>query len=67
MLDSAPDLDGWLDRVEALAPQVLAAQAEMDRDAQLPRALLENVSAAGLFRLWLPEELGGFNVDPPSR
>ena len=37
----------------------------MDRDAQLPRALLENMSAAGLFRLWLPEELGGFNVDPP--
>lgn len=65
MLSPAPDLNGWLARVEAFAPQVRAARDEMDRQAQLPFPLLQEMADAGLFRLWLPEELGGYNVDPP--
>ena len=65
MLSHAPDLGGWLARVEGLAPEVLAARDQMDKDAQLPWQLLEDISAAGLFRLWLPKELGGFNIEPP--
>ena len=37
----------------------------MDRQAQLPLPLLKEMLDAGLFRLWLPEELGGYSVDPP--
>ena len=65
MLSPASDLKGRLARVESFAPQVRAARDEMDRQAQLPLPLLKEMLDAGLFRLWLPEELGGYSVDPP--
>jgi len=52
MLSPAPDLKGWLARVESFAPQVRAARDEMDRQAQLPLPLLKGHRGDGANR-WI--------------
>jgi len=37
---------------------------EIERDQRLPKALVEQLHAAGFYRLVIPRELGGLQVDP---
>src|SRR5947207_1289830 len=54
----------YLERVQALAPQIEACADQIERERRLPSALLAALIDAGLFRLLLPRSLDGAEVDP---
>lgn len=62
---AAPDrVCRLLERVQALAPQIAAEREAFDRGRRLPDAVFGTLADAGLFRLWLPEALGGPELSP---
>jgi alkylation response protein AidB-like acyl-CoA dehydrogenase len=71
-LPSAPDLllkeeggrPDYLARARELAPLVAAAADEIEQSRRIPRALLDRLIRAGLFRLLLPRDYGGAEVEP---
>jgi alkylation response protein AidB-like acyl-CoA dehydrogenase len=55
-----PDrLTRTLEAVQAVAPLIAARRHDFDGSRRLPAAVFEALADAGLFRLWLPEALGG--------
>jgi len=48
----------------ALEPLIIAARPDFDRDRGLPESLVDAMNDAGLFRIWLPESMGGAEVPP---
>src|ERR1043165_8511822 len=48
-----------LDTARALAPQIAAAGAQIERDRCLPAHVVTNLQNAGLFRILVPRSLGG--------
>src|ERR687884_552869 len=48
----------------ALRPVIRSYQEEIEREQRLPKALVEQLHAAGFYRLVIPRELGGLQVDP---
>ena len=54
-----PDAAGLIRAARELAPTIEAARADIERERQLPRALVEAIGNAGLFALWLPNAFGG--------
>ena len=54
----------FIDAAMALAPQIRALAGEIDRCRRLPSSLVDAITGAGLFRLWLPRSLGGHETDP---
>ena len=48
----------------ALRPVIRSSHEEIERDQRLPKALVEQVHAAGFYRLLIPRELGGLQADP---
>jgi alkylation response protein AidB-like acyl-CoA dehydrogenase len=48
----------------ALRPVIRRYREEIERDQRLPKALVEQLHAAGFYRLVIPHELGGLQVDP---
>jgi alkylation response protein AidB-like acyl-CoA dehydrogenase len=51
-------------RAEAVRPEVAAASNEIEATRRLPRALLDKLHDAGLFRLLLPRSSNGIETDP---
>jgi alkylation response protein AidB-like acyl-CoA dehydrogenase len=51
----------------ALAPRLRAAAEEIDRERRLPDDILDAMHAAGLFRMALPHDVGGLQLDPLTR
>jgi indole-3-acetate monooxygenase len=47
-----------------LAPLVDTLRDRFDIDRTLPPVLVDAMHAAGLFRMWLPRDLGGAELDP---
>lgn len=62
-LDSPPRPADVLDRVRAMAPDIAARAAEIEAARRVPLDLLENLKAAGCFRLLLPASHGGAECD----
>jgi indole-3-acetate monooxygenase len=58
--------DRLIEAIRALAPFVAAHRSSFDQDRQLPDAVFDALAEAGLFRLWLPEALGGVELSPLS-
>jgi indole-3-acetate monooxygenase len=56
----------YLDRVERLAPAILAAADQGERDGRLTPELMSELHGAGLWRLLLPRPYGGAEMDPAS-
>ncbi len=53
-----------LEYVRILAPLVEAERQALDTKRELSPALHDALVTAGLFRLWLPRQLGGAALDP---
>ena len=49
--------------VAAVAAQAGARSAEIERARTLPADLVEDLAATGVFRLWVPADLGGAEAD----
>ena len=57
-------VNGYLEAIRALAPIVAAHRESFDRERRLPDRIFDALADAGLFRLWLPEALGGPELSP---
>ena len=55
-----------LDAVGALAPRISSRAAEIEAARRLPRDLLDELTAAGCFRILLPASHGGLGADLPT-
>jgi len=53
----------WIAQARALLPLLKAAGPSCDADGELPAQLVDALQEAGLFRLLIPRELGGAEVD----
>ena len=47
-----------------MRPVIRAYQQEIEREQRLPKALVEQLRAAGFYRMVIPRALGGLQVDP---
>jgi alkylation response protein AidB-like acyl-CoA dehydrogenase len=56
----------YLAAARGLAPLVDTVRDRFDLDRTLPPVLVDAMHAAGLFRMWVPRELGGAELDPLS-
>ena len=54
----------YIAAASALAPQIKAANEELDSCRRLPPGLAKAINDAGLFHLYLPRSMGGPEVDP---
>ena len=48
----------------ALQPELRSYREEIEREQRLPKALVEQLRAAGFYRMVIPRDLGGLEVDP---
>src|SRR3954463_14088057 len=65
MLARSPDrVAEYLAAIHRLAPLIAQHRASFDEKRRLPDVLFEALADAGLFRLWLPEALGGPELSP---
>jgi len=48
----------------ALQPELRSYREEIEREQRLPKALVEQLRAAGFYRMVIPRALGGLEVDP---
>jgi alkylation response protein AidB-like acyl-CoA dehydrogenase len=55
-----------VEAARGLAGQIYAARDEIERNRQLPAALVAAMAGAGLFRLLVPQAFGGAELDPAS-
>ena len=53
-----------LEAIRALSPLLAAQRDDFDKARRLPETLFAALAEAGLFRLWLPEALGGPELSP---
>ena len=49
-------------QISAIAGRAGARSAEIERARTLPTDLVEDLAATGVFRLWVPADLGGAHV-----
>lgn len=58
--------EDYLDHIRDFAPLIEGAGDRIENDRRLPPDVLEALHEARLFRLLLPRQYGGGEVDPPS-
>ncbi len=58
------ELAGVFEAVQELADGIRDRGAEIERAGRLPADIVASLHAAGVFRLWMPVELGGFEAAP---
>jgi indole-3-acetate monooxygenase len=63
MNDATVAAETILERARALAPQIEASAAEIERERRLPAWLVDAMTGAGLFRMLVPRSLGGCELD----
>src|SRR3954465_11444221 len=65
MLARSPDrVAEYLAAIHRLGPLIAQHRASFDETRRLPDVLFNALADAGLFRLWLPEALGGPELSP---
>src|SRR5262245_31648527 len=60
---SSDEGDAILAAAAALRPVIRGYQEEIERERRIPPALMELLRAAGLYRMVVPRELGGAQLD----
>ena len=60
------NIEHYLEIANELRPRVEAAADRIDADRQLPADLAREMAQRGLFRLLVPRELGGAELDHPD-
>jgi indole-3-acetate monooxygenase len=58
--------DGFSTAMHALLPRIRDRREEIEMARQLPRDLVDEISATGIFRLGVPRALGGDEADAPD-
>jgi alkylation response protein AidB-like acyl-CoA dehydrogenase len=58
------DMHPLVQAAAALRPVIHSYQEEIEREQRLPPTLVEQLQAAGFYRLVIPREIGGLQVDP---
>jgi alkylation response protein AidB-like acyl-CoA dehydrogenase len=53
-------------RARALVPVIAAAAGRIERDREIPKDVLDAMHAARLFRMLIPENVGGEEVEPST-
>jgi alkylation response protein AidB-like acyl-CoA dehydrogenase len=53
-----------LEKVREIAPILAEHSAEAERERHLSQPSFEAMRDAGLYRMWIPRDLGGYEVDP---
>src|SRR5919206_3942868 len=64
---SRHDAESILSAAMALAPVIQACREEMERERRLPLPLVTAMKDAGVFRMPMPREWGGPELDPLSQ
>ena len=59
-------LRSLLDAVRRIEPEIRARAADAERDRRLSDLVADSMRGAGLYRMWRPKALGGFEMDPMS-
>ncbi len=60
----APAAQAILEKVHALEPEIRAASPAIETERRLPPALARSLMEAGIFRMGVPREYNGFEIDP---
>jgi alkylation response protein AidB-like acyl-CoA dehydrogenase len=60
---ASPESRTLLETAAALQPVVRGYQDDIERERRLPKPLVEQLRAAGLYRMVVPQQLGGLQVD----
>lgn len=63
-MTTLPATQQLVDAARALAPLVRAHADQIEQEQRLPDSVLAELRAAGLFRMLVPVEFGGLEVDP---
>ena len=63
-LPSDIDAEPLVQAAAAMRPVLREYQQEIEREQRVPRALFEQLRAAGFYRMVIPRSLGGLQVDP---
>src|ERR1700692_185504 len=58
------DAQPLFEAAAALQPGLRSYREEIEREQRLPQALVEQLRAAGFYRMVIPRSLGGLQVDP---
>ncbi len=66
MTSQVSEMNETLEAVRALAPAIAARSEEVERGRRLPPDLVEELTAAGCFRMLVPRSHGGAELDPPA-
>jgi alkylation response protein AidB-like acyl-CoA dehydrogenase len=53
-----------LQAIAELQPLIRSYQEEIERERRMPAALVDELRAAGAYRMFVPRELGGMEADP---
>jgi alkylation response protein AidB-like acyl-CoA dehydrogenase len=62
---AAPPESDCLARLATIAPAIEGAAERIDQERRIPDSVIAALHEAGLFRVLLPRELGGAELDPP--
>lgn len=56
--------NGFSESIHALLPRIKERREEIEQSRKLPQDLVDDLSATGIFRLAMPQALGGLAEDP---
>jgi alkylation response protein AidB-like acyl-CoA dehydrogenase len=66
MITTERPQEAYVDTVQKLRPVIEAHRDDAERERRLSDAVVQTMEEAGLFKLWVPREYGGDELDLPT-